>query len=94
LTCSSVRPVLDQQVEVAVDAAADRILDREHAVGRRVGVHGREDVLERLARHEFRVGAHQTRRRLAERSGFSLIGKTHSGSSHRYNKRAIISVVG
>ena len=48
--------VLEQQIEVAVDAAADRVLDRQHAVGDPVGFDGVEDILEALAGNQLRVG--------------------------------------
>ena len=48
--------VLEQQVVVAVDAAADRVLDRQDAVRGPARRHGGEHVVERLARRAGRRG--------------------------------------
>ena len=71
--------VLEQEVEVAVDAAADRVLDRQDAVVGRPALDGVEDVLERAAGQSARCAPALTllRRRLAERAGFSLIRDFH-----------------
>jgi hypothetical protein len=69
--------MLEQQIEVAVDAAADRVLDRQHAVVGRAAVDGGEHILEALAGLELSFRIHQPRGGLAERSGFSLIGDPH-----------------
>ena len=72
--------MLEEQVEVAVDAAADRILDRQHAVRRRAGLDRVEDVLEGAAGHELRVGADLPRGRLAECPRFPLIRNLHTAA--------------
>jgi hypothetical protein len=43
--------VLEHQIVVAMDAAADRVLDRQQSVRRVSGGHGREHVFEPIARH-------------------------------------------
>ena len=48
--------VREEQVVVAMDAAANRVFDRQDAVGRRAAVDGREDLVEAAARHELRIG--------------------------------------
>ena len=84
--------VLEEQIEVAVDAAPDRVLDRQHAVVGRPRVDRVEDVLEAAARHELGVGIHLPRRRLAERSGLTLIGNTHNKKGHHlYRMMASVS---
>ena len=70
--------VLDQQVVVAVDAAADRVLDRQHAIVRRSLLDRGKHVFEALAGNQLRVAAHQPRRRFAERSRFALICDLHA----------------
>ena len=69
--------VREQQVVVAVDAAADRVLERQDAVRHAARGHRVEDVLEAAAGDERRVVAHAPRGRLAERSRFALIRNLH-----------------
>ena len=54
------RCVLEQQIVVAVNAAADRVLDRQHAVAGRPGLDRGEDLLEAPARQQLRLGARAT----------------------------------
>src|SRR5262249_10124036 len=65
------------QVVVAMDAAADRVLDRHDAVERRPRVDRVEDFLEAPTRHELRVGVDLARRGFAERSWFPLLRDFH-----------------
>ena len=74
--------VLEQQVVVAVDAAADRVLDRQHAVSRPVPASTASKTSSKLAaRQQLRVGVDPPRRGLAERARFSLIRDFHRPSS-------------
>ena len=69
--------IRDQQVIVPMDAAADRILDRQDAEpGCRV-VHRGKHLFERLAGKQLCVRRHAARRGLAEGPRFSLIGDSH-----------------
>ena len=72
--------VLQQQVVVAMDAAANRVLDRQHAVRRRTGVDGGEDFLEAMARNEVRLQVHPSGRCFAERPRLALICDLHNVS--------------
>ena len=69
--------VLHEQIEIAVDAPADRVLDRQDAVAGRPALDRVEDILEAAARDQLGVGAHLPRRRLAEGPRFTLISDTH-----------------
>src|SRR5262249_4182639 len=80
--------VLHEEVVVAMDAPPDRVFDRQDAVRRRPGVHGRKDFLEAVARNQLGVLIDAPRRRFAERPRFSLIGNLHKVA--RTLKRAII----
>ena len=70
--------MLDEQVVVAVDAAANRVLDRQDAVAGGPGVDGAEDLLEAPARDQLGVGVHQPRRRFAEGAELPLVGDPHT----------------
>ena len=61
-----------------MDAAADRVLDGEHAVSGRTGAHGGEDFLEAPARDQIGLGVDAPRRRLAEGAQLALIGNPHT----------------
>ena len=69
--------VLEQQVVVAVDAAADRVLDRQDAVGRGAGLDGVEHLVEAAAGDQPRVGVDPPGRRFTEGAGFALIRDRH-----------------
>ena len=66
-----------QQVVVAMDAAADRVLDRQDPVRRPSRRHGGEHVVERLAGDEVGVVAEAERRGLAVGARLSLEGDAH-----------------
>ena len=70
--------VLEQQVVVAVDAAANRVLDRQNAVGCLAAFDGGKHLVEALARHSRRVRTESQCRRFAIRARFALIGNFHS----------------
>jgi len=69
--------VLHQQVVVAMDAAADRVLDWQHAVMRGPLLDSGKHLFEAFTWDERRVAADQPRCRLAERARLSLIGDLH-----------------
>ena len=73
--------VLQQQIVVAVDAAADRVLDRQDAVRGFAVVDGGKHVLEVGARNCLRVRAEPQRRRFAVRPRFALIRNAHNTAS-------------
>src|SRR5438093_1199401 len=86
--------VREQQVVVAVDAAADRVLERQDAVRGAAAVDGVEDVFEAVARDQLRLVIDPPRRRLAKGARLSLIRDLHSFqlsafSSQPYTKKAI-----
>ena len=70
--------VLDEQVVVAVDAAADRVLERQAAVRRLARGDGVEGLLEAAARHQRRVVRHAPGGGFAEGTRFSLIRDLHT----------------
>ena len=72
--------VREQQVVIAVDAAANRVLDGHDPVRRRPGIDGVEDLLEAPARDEPGVRIHPSRRSLAERARLALICDVHRNS--------------
>ena len=72
--------MLEQQVVVAMDAAADRIFDRKDAVAGGPRVDGAEDFFEAAAGHEVGARVHAPRRRLAERPKLPLIRDSHHTS--------------
>ena len=69
--------VFEEQVVVAVNTAADRVLDRQDAVCRLTGRDCGEDVLERLAGEKVGMIAETKRGGLAVRSRFALEGDAH-----------------
>ena len=69
--------MLHQQVEVPVNAAADRVLNRQHSVVGRAGVDDVEDIFEALAGQQLGFRVDQPRRGFAEGSRFSLVGNPH-----------------
>ena len=69
--------VLDEEVVVAVDAAADRVLHRENAVRRASRFDGLEDVLEGAARKRLGGRRERQRRGLAVGARLSLVGDAH-----------------
>ena len=73
--------VLEQQVEVAMDAAADRVFDRQHAVVDGATVDRGKHVLEASTGHQDGVTGDLPRGGFAERSGFSLVGNAHVNGS-------------
>ena len=75
--------VFQQEVEVAMDAAAHRVLDRQDAVVGGRGVDGLEHVLEGTAGPQLGPGAHLTRRCLAERTRLPLIRNLHVCSKQK-----------
>src|SRR5260370_845045 len=79
--------VLGEGIEVAVDAAANRVLDRQHAVAGGSAFHRVEDVLEAPAGHQQRLRVDLERRCLAERPRLTLIRNSHMVPE---TKRAII----
>ena len=70
--------VLDQQVVIPVDAAADRVLDGQDPVRRPGGRNRLEHLVERLAREHVGVVAVTERRGLAVGPGLPLVGDAHS----------------
>ncbi len=69
--------VREQQVVVAMDAAADGVLERQAAVRDRAGLDGVEDLLEAPAGHQLRVVVDAPGGRLAEGAGLTLIRDSH-----------------
>jgi len=70
--------VLQEQVVIAMNAAADRILDRHDPVGRRTGVGRGEHLLETPARQQLRLGIDAASRGFAECTRFTLICDLHN----------------
>ena len=70
--------VLQQQVVVAMDGAADRILDRQNPVGRRALLNRRKDRFEALPRQQVGRRLEPQRRRLGVGSRLPLIRDTHA----------------
>ena len=68
---------LEQQVVVAVNAAADRVLDRQDAAGRRAGLDRVEHFVEAPAGQELRVRVNPPGGRLAEGARLALIRDLH-----------------
>ena len=83
-TSSSTSPVIaelviEQQVVVAVDGAADRVLERHHAVRGALLDDRFEHLVERLARQRLGLrSAEMQRGRFAVGARFSLIRKSHN----------------
>ena len=71
--------VREEQVVIAMDAAADRVLNRQDAVGAGGGDDGVEDLFEAPARRELRVGIDASGRSLAEGARLALIRYLHGG---------------
>ncbi len=70
-----------EQIVVLMHRPSERILDRHETAVRVVLLDRAKEVLERDARNDARVGAeHGNRRRVAERSCFSLDGDAHHAS--------------
>src|SRR5712672_3518345 len=69
--------VLEEQVEIAVNAAANRVFDRQHPEINLVVVDRREDILKALTGHQMSVRSDLPRGGFAERSWFSLIRDAH-----------------
>ena len=73
--------VIEQQVVVTVDGAADGVLERNDAMGRPLLDDRLEDLVERLAGQGFDVRpAEVKRRRFAVGARFSLIRDSHVSS--------------
>ena len=70
--------VLEQQVVVAMDAAADGVLHGQHAVSGAALIHGLEDELEALAGEQVGVVRVAKRGGLAIGPRLALIGDAHS----------------
>src|SRR4029450_256922 len=71
--------VVEEQVVVAMDRAADRVLERDHAVRRLLARDGIEDVFEALTRQRLGLRSAVLQRcRFAIRAWFSLICQSHS----------------
>jgi hypothetical protein len=68
---------LEQQVVVAMDAAADRVLDWQDAVRRPACLNGVEHLVEAAAGRQRRVGIDSPGGRLAEGARLALIGNCH-----------------
>src|SRR5262249_35821383 len=73
--------VFEQQIEIAVNAAANGVLNREHAKIDGVVAHRSKHVFEALTGQHLTVRGDLLRGGLAERSWFSLIGDTHARNS-------------
>ena len=69
--------VLEQQVVVPVDAAANRVLDRQHAVGDRAGLHRVEGFFEAPAGQQVGVGVNPAGGGFAEGARLALIRDFH-----------------
>ena len=69
----------DQQVVVAMNRAADRVLDRDDAEVHRAGVDRVEHFVERRIGTRIRIRQQPHDGRLAERSRFSLKRNSHDG---------------
>src|SRR4051812_6879991 len=79
--------VRQQQVEIPMNAAANRVLDRQDPALDAPGGHGFEHVFEALAGHELSISGPLTRGGFAKRSWLPLIGDTHGHSSTRASHR-------
>src|SRR4029453_2511864 len=76
--------VVEEQVVVAMDRAADRVLEGAQPVRRLLARDGIEDVFEALARQRLGLRSAVLQcRRFAIRAGFPLICKSHDGCSPR-----------
>jgi hypothetical protein len=71
--------VLQQEIVVAVDAAADGVLHGQDAVGRAAAVHGGEDLFEGRAGKNGSAGRIFECGGFAIRAGFPLKRYEHSG---------------
>jgi hypothetical protein len=71
--------VRDKQVVVAMNAAPDRVLNRQDSVAGLPALDGRKDVLEAPAREKLRIGDKPPPGCLAERARLPLIGHLHTG---------------
>ena len=69
--------VRHQQVVVAMNAAANRVLNRQDPVMGLPALDGGKHVLEALARQELRIRGDTPPGRLAERARLPLIGHLH-----------------
>src|SRR5262245_11555636 len=69
--------VSHQQVVVAMNASADRVLDRHDAITGRPAFDRRKHLLESSARDELCIGDNAPRRCLAEGPRLPLIGDSH-----------------
>ena len=80
--------VLEEQIVVAVDAPANRVLDRQHAIGGGAGLDAVKDLFETAAGDQVGIGIDPACRRLAERPQFALIRDLHDLlTPHRYTKK-------
>src|SRR5262249_49841460 len=81
--------VLEQEVVIAVNGAADGVLERDHSMRRALLHDGLEHFVEGLARHRLDVlSAVEKRRGLAVRAGLPLIRKPQERCSFVLTRRA------